>query len=187
MHIALEEVRAFAAARPDRPSGVPFDVWTAGLPEATLLAPSWTDGDGDGRAESLLYPYAIGEGRARRQPAALTAFIDLSGKSTPKDGSSPVPAGLWGVSDGGRFKFDVSITVRADGTMAVGYTTDGVVDEIRVTTRATLATPLVWRRDAGGAWSSSRPGVQAVDASRLGAHNVERLAKILRKLGATVE
>jgi S1-C subfamily serine protease len=47
-HITLDHVREFVADLPEDPEGVPFDLWSAGLPNSARVA-ELSDADEDGR------------------------------------------------------------------------------------------------------------------------------------------
>ncbi len=186
-HIALPHLRQFVANLPTAPEGVPFDPWTAGLPEASPLDPETVDADHDGRIDSLLYRYASPSqsGRGAPTPLAVTVFVDLAERNP--NGSElldRVPYGIWGMEDRGHFHFNFFVTTRADHTVAVGYTnTAGVVDEIRIGTSQTGAT-LIWRRLADGKWQASQPtGPTALlDPSRFSDTSPSRLSLIVGQI-----
>jgi S1-C subfamily serine protease len=185
-HIALPHLRAFVADLPSQPEGVPFDAWTAGLPEAAMLEPELTDGDGDGRIDSLRYRYAVRAEEAPRgagaQPVAVTVFVDFSQRgSRGNDLLDRVPIGLWGKENGGHFRFDLMLTSRADGVAVVGYAnSQGIVDDVRVGRDRQEAATVVWRRDPSGKWHASTPAtpVPLLEAARLSANNARSLQAI---------
>lgn len=190
-HIALEHVRAFVNDLPAKDEGVPFDAWTAGLPSAVVLEPELADGDRDGRIDSLRYRYGLlspENPRAAPRPAAITVYIDFSQRSSRSDREADrLPAGLWGMEDRGRFRFDTFVTARADGVMAVGYTSpQGIVDEIRIGPARQPTAAVVWRREGNGRWFGTRTdrAVPLVDAARIGAASVARLSTIAGQLVA---
>jgi S1-C subfamily serine protease len=186
-HIALQHLRQFTRTLPDQPQAVPFDPWTAGLPMARLLEPELADADGDGRADSLRYRYALPSG-GRSGPeglraAAMTVFIDFDQRAARGDAgvADRVPMGLWGMEDRGRFRFHVFVTARADGISAVGYTnSEGVVDEIRVAGAPQRTASLVWRRAPAGSWTVSKPAnpLPMLDEARIGPAHLPRLRTI---------
>ncbi len=187
-HIALQHLRSFVASLPTQPEGAPFDIWTAGLPHASMLEPALADGDHDGRVDSLVYRFAVqdeGEpGGASPRAAALEVFVDFSERyaGNGKDSLDLLPSGLWGMESRGRFRFDLVLTNRADGITAVGYTNaDGVVDNIRIARSEQTDANLVWTRDNSGAWRATKPAVpvELFDSSRLGPANLRRLQVIL--------
>jgi len=185
-HIALRHLRDFLAALPSRPEGVPWDPWTAGLPGAVVSEPELADGDGDGRIDSLRYRHVSlptgGPTNAPQQTVALTLFVDFAQRTAHTgDALDTIPAGLWGMEERGRFRFDLFLTTRADGLAVVGYANrQGIVDEIRVGRAGVDTTGVLWRRDNKGQWQSSTPApaMPLVDAARLGATNLRRLQTI---------
>jgi hypothetical protein len=185
-HIALQHLRTFMAELPDVAEGVPFDAWTAGVPQADMLEPELADGDGDGRIDSLRYRYAIRAGnapnRALSQPAALTIFVDFSQRANyTHEPFDRIPAGLWGMENVGRFQFEIFLTIRTDGLAAVGYTrSEGIVDEIRIGRSRQYAADIVWRQDRIGKWQTSRPSspTPLIDPARVGLQNMRRLQNI---------
>lgn len=192
-HIALPHLRAFVANLPGQPEGVPFDAWTAGLPEAVMLEPGVLDGDHDGRADSLLYRYASpapANGDQSPRPIALTAFVDLNGRSPHGDEAlDRLPFGLWGMETQGHFRFDVFVTARADHVLAVGYPGGkGIVDEIRVGTSQDGA-KAVWRREADQKWHVSAPssGTPLLDPAHFNSNQTTRLSVIMGQVFGTAE
>lgn len=185
-HIALKHLKAFTATFPTQPEGVPFDPWTAGLPEASLLEPQLRDVNRDGRPDTLIYRYAVPsheqEG-GEQQAVAMTAFVDFSQSAKAGDDSELVPRGIWGMEDRGKFRFDVFMTVRADGTTAVGYTNrDGIIDEIRVAAPHSEQAGVVWRRSASGQWQAQAASTSLIDASRVGNANLGMLQTIATQI-----
>ena len=185
-HIALSQLRAFSQNPPAEPEGVPFDPWTAGLPEATVLAPELADADHDGRTDSLLYRYASsgGANRGPSQPLAITVFADLSERLASTEGLADlVPYGLWEMENRGGFRFDLFVTVRADHVVAVGYANhDSVIDEIRIGTQQD-GTRVLWNRTVDGKWHASQPtrATPLIDSKRFGGTELGRLQAILRQ------
>jgi hypothetical protein len=187
-HIALPHLRAFVANSPGRPEGVPFDIWTAGLPGASMLEPLLADGDGNGKIDSLVYRYAqgneerVGEARAM----AITMFVDFAERSQQsKKVLDRIPQGLWGMEDRGRFRFDVLLTLRADGVVAIGYIDSrGVVDDIRIGRARQEAATVIWRRSENGLWSAIWPSEPAplIDPARISPSNLERFDAIVKRL-----
>ncbi|MBX3327486.1 MAG: trypsin-like peptidase domain-containing protein, partial [Nitrospira sp.] len=137
-HIALTHVRAFLAHLPDRPEGVPFDVWTMGNPQATLLTPHLLDADGDARVDTLQLPYSVVRqakgSSAVSEPMAIAVLIDFAHRSVATEADRHrVPVGLWGMGRRGDFQFDLMVGMRADGVIITGYTgSNGELDEIRI-------------------------------------------------------
>ncbi len=187
-HISLPQLRDFARELPTEPEGVPFDPWTAGLPDATILQPELADSDHDGRIDSLLYRYAgrtsSDSSRGSSQPVAITVFADLAERLASAEGTQTlVPYGLWGMEDRGGFRFDLFVTLRADQLIAVGYTNhDGVVDEIRIGTSEDGARVL-WRRNVDGKWHVSQPAsaTPLIDTGRFSESDLSRLQTILHQ------
>jgi S1-C subfamily serine protease len=183
-HVALQHLRSLAQNLPSQPESVPFDPWTAGMPQAAMLEPELADADRDGRIDSLRYRYAVQSEEANGSPraVALTAFVDFSQRAAKSNQPlDHLPVGLWGMEDRGRFRFDLFLTTRADGVTAVGYSNgQGVVDEIRVGRPREDAAAVVWRRDASGKWSATKPSapMALIDAARLGPANVRTLQAI---------
>jgi S1-C subfamily serine protease len=184
-HIALEHLRSFVSNLPDQPEGVPFDPWTAGLPEAATLAPELVDTDHDGHIDSLRYRYAAFSDQAggSARALAITVFVDFAKRlsSAKEETLNRVPRGLWGMEDRGQFRFDVFLTVRADDIAAVGYTNDtGIVDEIRIGRSHEMLATEIWQRAGSGAWratSTSTPTL-LIDPMRIGKNNMQRLQTI---------
>lgn len=184
-HIALKHLQAFTATFPTQPEGVPFDPWTAGLPEASVLEPQLSDANHDGRIDSLIYRYASSEASGGNQPqaVAMTDFIDFTQSAHSDDPLDLVPKGLWGMETRGHYRFDVFLTVRADGNTAVGYTNrDGIVDEIRISTTSTQRenSSVIWRRNSSGQWHSEVPPTPTplFDVARIGRGNIGLLETI---------
>jgi S1-C subfamily serine protease len=186
-HIALKHLENFLADLPHRVEGVPFDVWTVGLPEATMLRPGLADADHDGRIDSLRYRYAARtqEDSNALQPVAFTVFVDLRERSgNGQEALDLVPYGIWGL-DRGRFRFDVFQTARADHVRAAGYTdSQGIVDEIRVARAHEDAASVIWHRGNHGGWTATRPSPPAplIDPTRLAGRDLHRLQIILGQL-----
>lgn len=160
-HIALKHLRSMVTAFPTQPEGVPFDAWTAGLPQAYMGTPKLTDGDQDGLNDTLIIPTVIerekSPGPGATQVVAWTLFINLSQQAgATQDVADLTPVGLWGRAEGGRFRYDLFLTVRADGVLAVGYLNqDGIVDEIRLGSAKEDKVTLVWHRDLAGTWHAT--------------------------------
>lgn len=186
-HVALKHLRSFVAALPAQAEGVPFDPWTAGVPEADMFEPLLIDIDHDGRIDYLLYRYGFylkgGQDPASVQPAAFTLFVDFSQRRTAaSEQLDRVPVGLWGMEGLGRFQFDLFLTLREDGYTAFGYAgSKGIVDEIRIGQASRDLVTVLWRRDANGNWHFSKPAMPMplVDSSRLGINNMRRLQLIV--------
>jgi hypothetical protein len=172
-------LREIVSTWPQQPEGAPFDAWTAGLGDATLLQPELMDRDGDGALDSLWYIFAQAREGQEPQPVAMTVFVDFQQRSTASsEADALLPKGLWGL-EGGRFRFDVFVTIRTDGILAVGHTSAaGVVDEVRV--QATEGRVL-WRRAPSGVWQASPLAAEGslVNTGRLSAANLRRLTAIL--------
>ena len=189
-HIGLDHVRSFVASLPAQPEGVPFDPWTAGAPRASTLRPEIIDGDVDGHPETLLYYYA--EAQRSEAPEALgsTMFVDLAERSTARTTRGRalddlVPFGLWGMETRGKFRFDVFLTVRADGKAIVGYAdTAGVVSEIRVGAMSDMKSAVVWNRHQSGVWTATVPKtpLPLIDSSRITAADDARMQRIAQRM-----
>jgi S1-C subfamily serine protease len=191
-HIALRHLRAFVANSPGRPEGVPFDIWTAGLRETSMLEPQLADGDDNGKIDSLVYRYAQGneERAGEARAAAITVFVDFAERSMQsKNVLDRIPHGLWGMEDRGRFRFDVLLALRADGVVALGYTNSGgVVDDIRIGRAGQETATVMWRRSENGLWSAISQPVPLIDPTRISAGNLERFDAIVSRLvGASSE
>ena len=190
-HIALPHLRTFLANLPAQPEGVPFDVWTAGLPEATMLEPELADGDHDGRVDSLRYRYAARTQRDSNAPQAVayTLFINFGERMQPgNELLDRVPYGLWGMENRGRFHFDLLLMTRADGVTAVGYPNgEGILDTVRIGASRQDDASVIWSRNVSGKWSASRAaaGTSLLDAGRLGANNLRRLQSIMGQIAAS--
>jgi hypothetical protein len=138
------------------------------------------DADRDGRVDSASFLYAERSESGQPRPVARTLFLDFAQRNARSDDfAARVPVGLWGMDRrGGRFRFDVFLTTRADGLVAAGYTnSDGTVDEIRIGRDRSDTATLVWRRSQSGTWSASRPTtqVQVLDVARLTPAGLARL------------
>jgi serine protease Do len=194
-HIGLQHVKAFTSDLPSQPEGVPFDVWTAGLPDASVLEPELVDGDHDGRVDSLRYRYVTRSqetsGGGTSQPAGITVFVDLGQRgASSRDHLDRVPLGLWGMESRGRFRFDLFVTSRADGVTAVGYAgPDGVVDEVRLGRSGQPEAAVVWRRESKGTWRAMTPPapMSLVDTARVGPGNMSRLQAVTGQIVAPGE
>jgi S1-C subfamily serine protease len=186
-HIALSELRNFIANLPAEPEGVPFDVWTGGLPKSEILEPELSDLGREGRVDALIYRYASPINKDRtlspQESLGATTFIDLSERATPGSKGDLVPYGLWGMENQGGFHFDVFVTLRADRVAVVGYTNrQGIVDAIRVGTSPNNA-ELIWSRDLNGKWQASRAAdTPLIDETRFGGSEAERLKLMLNRL-----
>ena len=187
-HIALSHLQSFVAKLPAAPEGVPFDIWTAGLGQGVGFQSEFVDGDRDGRVDGVGYVYAVSGEDGRPRPVARTLFVDFSQRMTRSDGAQGrprtdtaqdrVPSGLWGMDGRGAFRFDVFVSTRADGTVAVGYTdAAGVVDQIRIGRIRSDAATVIWRRDGSGRWQASRPSAPSplIDSARVTPANLARL------------
>jgi S1-C subfamily serine protease len=178
-HIALSHLRSFVANLPQAAEGVPFDAWTAGLGERVGFHAQFVNGTREGRVDAVRYRYAEPSQRGGTRVLAQTTFVNLGEDAAPgRAFADRVPFGLWGMDVQGRFRFDVFITTRADGVVAVGYTNaEGHVDEIRLGRVREPGATVIWRRTAGNRWQASRPSAVTplVDEQRLGADGVGRL------------
>lgn len=182
-HVGLTHVRAFLSHLPPRPEGVPFDVWTSGT-GASTTTPALKDKDGDGRVDSLWYTFVSANASGQEVAEAMTVFVDLDQRTPPTPTVAwSKPFGLWGV-DGGRFRFDVALSVRADGAVAVAYTdASGQVGEIRAT--ADRANPgVVWTRDGNGVWTVATASAAdaPLDLTRFDPVRRTRLSQVLTEL-----
>ena len=187
-HISLSHLQSFVAKLPAAPEGVPFDIWTAGLGQGVGFQSELVDGDRDGRVDGVGYVYAVSGEDGRPRPVARTLFVDFTQRMTRSDGAQGrpradaaqdrVPSGLWGMDGRGTFRFDVFVSTRADGTVAMGYTdAAGVVDQIRIGRIRSDAATVIWRRDGSGRWQASRPSPSSplVDSARVMPANLARL------------
>jgi len=180
-HIALKHVRAFLEHLPDRPEGVPFDVWTMGNPQATLLTPHLLDADGDARIDTLQMPYSVVRqvkgSPAVSEPMALAVLIDFTHRSAATDADRHrVPIGLWGMGRRGDFQFDLVVGMRADGVVMTGYTNPtGELDEIRIAKGHAEQASLLWQREPDGRWRASKPAdpVKLFDSAKIGETNAQ--------------
>jgi hypothetical protein len=152
-----------------------------------MLEPELTDGDGDGRIDSLRYRYAERAEEAPRgagaQPVAVTVFVDFSQRGSRGDDLlDRVPLGLWGMENRGHFRFDLMLTSRADGVAVVGYAnSQGIVDDVRVGHDRQEAASVVWHRDPSGKWHANTPAtpLPLLDVARLSANNARILQAIM--------
>lgn len=189
-HIALEHIRPFLANLPDRPESVPFDLWTFGNPDSSLLEPEFLDPDNDGSQDALVYHYTVDDAEGRPSPYGAVAFVSLqpltqasgTAKANPLD---LVPYGLWGVGSEGRFHFDVVMASRADDVRVLGYIgTDGILDEIRLGAGESENTSVRWKRELNGTWLSTRPAtaMPLIDPNRIGPEQIRHLKLIIDNL-----
>jgi len=182
-HIALPPIKDFLKDLPAQPEHVPFDPWTAGIPMAQLLEPELADGDQDGKIDTLRYQYVMPteEGKAS-QLAAYTLFIDFKQRYSKTDPQpSLIPKGLWGMGSLGNFQFDIFLTVRKDGLVAVGYTDDqSLTKEIRIGQTQQSATNTIWHRQDNGRWKVSKTLelTTLIDSERVSQSNLQRLQTI---------
>jgi|SRR5579872_304880 len=181
-HIALQHLRSFTSVLPKQAESVPFDPWTAGMPEATMLEPEATDSAHSGYIDALRYRYVLSDDGGNPRPVAMTTFIDF-GKhlSSAVQVLDRVPRGLWGMETRGQFRFDVFLSTRADGVTAVGYTNaQGIVDEIRIGQSQQIWANVVWNRDDHGIWHATKPtsSKPLVDPLKVGKNNMDRLQAI---------
>lgn len=194
-HIALEHLRALVTAFPAQPEGVPFDAWTAGFPQAHMGTPQQADGDRNGRIDTLVIPYIEGvtdsSGQTVEQVIAFNLFIDVSQRAAPgRDIADLIPVGLWGQTDRGRFRYDLFMTARADGVLAVGYLNSaGIVDEIRVGSGEEDKVTVIWRRDQSGLWRATQPANQTpfLDPGRINEPTQRQVGLIYQNLVMTQE
>lgn len=179
-HVSLDELRRFLASWPSAPEPVPFDLWSGGL-NASLGEPHLEDRDRDGLVDTLEYTH-LDASTSNGTVVGVTTFVDLEQKAprASDDRTWMKPTGLWGV-DGGRFRFDVAVTVRADGVVAVGYTSrSGVLEEIRVSKGDVPG--LVWRRMPSGQWQpSGADGAPVLESRRFDEPRRRRLMAALSK------
>src|SRR5262245_8696932 len=104
----------FIGDLPSAPEGVPFDPWTAGLPDAIALEPEFHSVDRDGRIDSLEYRYAEVDSTDRMRPVAVTLYVDFKQRNTRSSGvRARIPSGLWGMEDRGGYRYDLFVTTRA--------------------------------------------------------------------------
>ncbi|MBK9949304.1 MAG: trypsin-like peptidase domain-containing protein [Nitrospira sp.] len=191
-HIALEHLRAMVTAFPTQPEGVPFDVWTAGFPHAHMGTPQPADGNHDGRIDTLVIPYVGGvpnsSGQMVEQVIAFNLFMDVSQRAAPgQDIADLMPVGLWGQTDRGRFRYDLFMTARADGVLAVGYPNPnqgGIVDEIRVGLAEEGRVIVIWRRDQAGLWRATQPAgpTPFLDPERINEADQQKVGQIYQQL-----
>lgn len=189
-HIALTHVRAFLAHLPDRPEGVPFDVWTMGNPQATLLTPHLLDLDGDARVDTLQLPYSVvrqAKGSSPvSEPMALAVLIDFAHRSVATEADRHrVPVGLWGMGRRGDFQFDLVVGMRADGVVMTGYTnSSGELDEIRIAKGQAERASLLWQKESDGKWKATRPTdpVKLFDSAKIGETNAQWVLSRLDRL-----
>src|SRR5581483_4869229 len=180
-HIALRHLKAFLATMPSQPEGVPFDLWTAGLPHASMLEPQLADADGQGRTNSLVWRFATAGENGQEVAAATVAFIDLGQHNHDDSGAQGalqhIPHGVWGVRGQGAFEFDVCIVRRADGVAAVAYTDASKnVTEIRIGHGDRNVAEIIWRRGEKGTWTATPGGkTPLIDA---GSYNGDQLHRL---------
>lgn len=191
-HIALEHLRAMVTTFPTQPESVPFDVWTAGFPHAHMGTPQQADGDRNGRIDTLVIPYVGGvsdrSGQTVQEVIAFNLFIDVSQRAAPgQDIADLMPVGLWGQTDRGRFRYNLVMTARADGVLAVGYPNPnqgGIVDEIRVGLAEEDRVIVIWRRDQAGLWRATQPAgpTSFLDPARISEADQQRVGQIYQEL-----
>ena len=189
-HIALTHVRAFLEHLPDRPEGVPFDVWTMGNPQATLLTPHLLDADGDARVDTLQLPYSVtrqAQGSPPvSEPMALAVLIDFTHRSAATEADRHrVPVGLWGMGRRGDFQFDLVVGMRADGVVMTGYTnSSGELDEIRIAKGHAEQASLLWQKESDGKWRATKPidPVKLFDSAKIGEANAQWVLSRLDRL-----
>lgn len=183
MHRSSNDIAPLIARPPVKPQNIPFDPWTAGLPDAERLAPQLLDEDHDACSETLLH--RLRAERAGATVVAETRFIALTkGCQEP----SVVPRGLWGMEGNGGFAFDAFVTVRTDGVVAMGYTNKaGVVDEIRIGS-LNGESRLIWTRTADGQWSDRTAKRSSVlNTTRLGLQATGALQRLIQPMLDTEE
>lgn len=180
-HVALRDLRRFLANLPVNPQGIPFDAWSAGLPELNVV-PKLVDGDHDGRIDSLIFLFIDPATASKPKVLGETRFVDFSERMVhPSQDLDLVPSGLWGVENRGDFRFNVFLTIRVDDVIAVGYVNDqGIVDNIRIGRMGQSSANLVWSLSSNGNWHAARPSVPTllIDPARLGRNNLARLRTI---------
>lgn len=189
-HIALAHIQAFLANRPSQPEGVPFDLWTMGNPDSTLLEPQILDPDDDGSEDALVYHYALENADGRPASFASVAFVSFEPLTQAEGTTKPepvdhVPYGLWGIGSEGRFRFDIVMASRVDGIRLVGYTdATGKLDELRLSMGQGETTSIQWRRQSNGSWKDERPAspLPLVDPARIGPAQKRKLETIIGNL-----
>ena len=189
-HIALSHLQAFLERLPDQPEGVPFDVWTMGNPQATLLTPHLVDADGDARIDTLQMPYSVvrqAKGNPTvSEPIALAALIDFTQRSvSTEDDRRRIPTGLWGMEQRGQFQFDLVIGMRADGVVITGYTgSNGELDEIRIAKGNAEQASLLWEKEPDGRWRATKPteAVKLFDPAKIGEANAQWVVSRMDRL-----
>jgi S1-C subfamily serine protease len=187
-HIALRHLHAFLKSIPDQPEGVPFDLWSAGLPEATLQQPESKDSTGTGHPDILRVRYLTqSDTDANPQQVADVNYFDSSGRntaSTPPAADALIPAGLWGMGNRGSFQFELCIVRRSDGVIAVGYANEArVLAEIRIATAGNSRAEVVWKKSADGQWhpAADAAGKPVLDMAAIHAADARRIAALLKK------
>jgi S1-C subfamily serine protease len=185
-HIALQHLHAFLANLPDQPEAIPFDLWSAGLPEATMLQPELIDSNGSGPPNMLHVRYEIQSGKdGELQPAADAIYFDSSGQNSaasPPAVDALIPTGLWGMGKRGGFHFELCILRRSDGVVAVGYAnTDGHLSEIRVSTKGNRVATAIWQKSLDGKWElvQDARNPQLLDVNAIHASDGARLSAML--------
>jgi len=181
-HIAVKHLRGIVAQLPSQPEGVPFDPWTAGLPNAHLGTPKYADGDRDGRIDTLIFPYVAdvtdSAGQTVPQAVAVTLFMDLSKRTQSKPKASDLmPAGLWSRGGRGSFQYDVFMTIRADGKLVV---------ELRIGFAQIGMVTGKWQKTTQGEWGHSRSsiGTPFLDPARIGDGKRRQIEAIYQNLVA---
>jgi S1-C subfamily serine protease len=182
--VALPALRAFLTPLPDRPEGVPFDLWDAGLPDATLLAPEVRGTSPD----AIVYRYVQAPPHDAHPAAVAEAIYLTSGRPgdrpTTEATDAIIPAGLWGMGGRGSFRFELCILRRSDGLVAVGYVDpQGHLSEIRIGSGDQSLARVVWQRGADGGWQAVAHPVDRplLDVAAIHAADPDRMADLLRR------
>jgi hypothetical protein len=194
LHVDVPYLTQIAKNPPTQAEGVPFDIWTAGLPQAYLAKPVLGDEDHNGKVDTLKYRYfGSAKSDGSNQLLAVTIYADFAERLGSLNTAPPlgtVPFGIWGFDGSGKFRFDVFLMSRKDGVNAAGYTdTKGMVSEIRLGRSGDPAATLIWLRDAAGQWHRQQPGSRTpiVDAGRLGPEKMARLRVLAAELFGPME
>jgi hypothetical protein len=183
LHLPAGELARVIDPLPPAPEPPPFDAWTAGMPSAQRTGSVLLDADGDGCKETLVLRHRSPGAPGAAPVWAETRFAALANgtNGAPCQQSGNVPRGLWGMEDHGSFAFDVFVTRRTDGLVALGYAdASGIVSDIRIGSMNAGKARMRWSR-TGARWTGSdAPDRDLIGPDDLGPDKLTRFKSLFR-------